>query len=169
VEGLIQQQPPDRSEPGVSSRRADLHPVSADHRDDDIVEDALLAGPGQEGNDVPPGSGPGAEPLVEIALGAFTQVPSAAVQPRQVALAAARSRTIVNRLTCVSARPTEIPQVRAAAAYPTGSPQTKRHSPAHGGTPAKVALSARDEHLCRSSGLTGMCNSRSLRAVQTSC
>jgi transposase InsO family protein len=36
-------------------------------------------------------------------------------------------------------RPTEIPQVRAAAAFPTGFPQTKRHSPAHGGTTAKVA------------------------------
>jgi pimeloyl-ACP methyl ester carboxylesterase len=36
-------------------------------------------------------------------------------------------------------RPTEIPQVRAAAAFPTGFPQTKRHFPAHGGTPARVA------------------------------
>jgi hypothetical protein len=32
-EGLIQQQPPDRSEPGVSSRRAGLRPVSADRWD----------------------------------------------------------------------------------------------------------------------------------------
>ena len=69
----------------------------------------------------------------------------------------------------MSARPTEIPQVRAAAAFPTGFPQTKRHSPAYVGTPAKVALSARDEHLCRSSGLTVICNSRSLRAVQAFC
>jgi NAD(P)-dependent dehydrogenase (short-subunit alcohol dehydrogenase family) len=36
--------------------------------------------------------------------------------------------------------PTEIPQVRAAAALPTGFPHTKRHSPAQGGTPARVAL-----------------------------
>ena len=33
----------------------------------------------------------------------------------------------------------------------------------------RVALSACDEHLCRSSGLTVTCNSRSLRAVQASC
>jgi hypothetical protein len=82
-EGLIQQQPPDRSEPGVRSRRAGLHPVSADHRDGDVADDALLTGPGQEGDDVPPGGGPGGEPLVEIVLGAVTELPSAAVQPGQ--------------------------------------------------------------------------------------
>jgi len=48
-------------------------------------------------------------------------------------------RTIVKRLSSASARPTEIPQVRAATAIPTTFPQTKRYSPAHGGTPAKVA------------------------------
>jgi hypothetical protein len=43
-------------------------------------------------------------------------------------------------LSSASARPTEIPQVRPRRRFPTGFPQTKRHSPAHGGTPAKVAL-----------------------------
>jgi aryl-alcohol dehydrogenase-like predicted oxidoreductase len=37
-------------------------------------------------------------------------------------------------------RPTEIPQVRATTTFPTGFPQTKRHSPAHVGTPANLAL-----------------------------
>ena len=36
-------------------------------------------------------------------------------------------------------RPTEIPQVRTATAFPTGFPQTKRHSPAYAGTPANLA------------------------------
>jgi hypothetical protein len=37
----------------------------------------------QEGDDVPPGGGPGGEPLVEIVLGAFTDLPPAVGQPRQ--------------------------------------------------------------------------------------
>ena len=61
-------------------------------------------------------------------------------QGPKVALATARFRTIAKTLSSASARPTEIPQVRAATAFPTGFPQTKRHSPAHGGTPANVAL-----------------------------
>ena len=55
---------------------AGLRPVSVDHRDGEVVDDALLAGPGQEGDDVPPGGRPGGEPLVEIVLGAVTEVPS---------------------------------------------------------------------------------------------
>jgi hypothetical protein len=47
------------------------------------VDDALLTGLRQEGDDVPPGGRPGGEPLVEIVLGAFTQVPSAVGQLRQ--------------------------------------------------------------------------------------
>src|SRR6478752_5354676 len=60
----------------VRSGRAGLRPRGADHRNLELADDALLAGPGQEGDDVPPGGGPGAEPRVEIVLGAFTQVPS---------------------------------------------------------------------------------------------
>src|SRR5207249_9082940 len=82
-EGLIQQQPPDRREPGLRSRRAGLRPAGPGHRNLDGAGDALLAGPGQEGDDVPPGGGPGTEPRVEIVLGAVTEVPSAAVQPGQ--------------------------------------------------------------------------------------
>jgi hypothetical protein len=82
-EGLVEQQPPDRREPGVRSGRAGLRPRGADHRNLELADDALLAGPGQEGNDVPPGGRPGAEPRVEIVPGAVTQVPSAAGQPGQ--------------------------------------------------------------------------------------
>ena len=82
-EGLIQQPPPDRRAPGVRSRRAGLRPFGADHRNVDVADDALLAGPGQEGDDVPPGGGPGAEPLVQVVLGTFTKLPPAAVQPCQ--------------------------------------------------------------------------------------
>jgi len=82
-EGLLEQQPPDRREPGVRSGRAGLRPRGADHRNLELADDALLAGPGQAGNDVPPGSRPGAEPRVEIVLGAVTQVPSAIGRPGQ--------------------------------------------------------------------------------------
>jgi len=53
----------------------------------------------------------------------------------KVALATARFRTIVKKLSSASARPTEIPQVRAAAALPhrfptdkTAFPGTRRHT-----------------------------------------
>ena len=55
--------------------------------------------------------------------------------PPEVALVTARFRTIVKRLSSASARPTEIPQVRAATAFPhrfptdqTAFPGTRRHT-----------------------------------------
>jgi hypothetical protein len=41
---------------------------------------------------------------------------------------------------CRQRHPTEIPQIRISGGGPTGNPRTKRHSPAHGDTPARMAL-----------------------------
>jgi hypothetical protein len=54
-----------------------------DHGQLDAAEDALAAGPGQEGQGVLPGAWPGGEPAVEVVLGAFAELVSAAGQPGQ--------------------------------------------------------------------------------------
>ena len=50
--------------------------------------------------------------------------------------------------------PTEFPQVRSTAWFPTESPRTKRHSPAHGGTDANMPLLALTGLYAGSAGLT---------------
>jgi hypothetical protein len=47
------------------------------------VERDQAAGEAVAGDDVPPGGGPGGEPLVQIVLGTFTELPSTAGQPGQ--------------------------------------------------------------------------------------
>jgi hypothetical protein len=54
-----------------------------DHGQLEAAEDALAAGPGQEGEGVLPRAWPGGEPAVEVVLGAFAELVSAAGQPGQ--------------------------------------------------------------------------------------
>jgi hypothetical protein len=54
-----------------------------DHGQLDAAEDALVTGPGQEGEGVLPGAWPGGEPAVEVVLGALAELVSAAGQPGQ--------------------------------------------------------------------------------------
>ena len=81
-EGVIEQQPPDRREPRRGCRCWGFR-LGVDHGQFDAAEDALLAGPGQEGQGVLPGAGPAGEPAVEVVLGALGGPASAAGQPGQ--------------------------------------------------------------------------------------
>ena len=81
-EGVIEQQPADRREPLLGGRPRGFGP-GVDHGQLGAAEDALVAGPGQEGEGVLPGAWPGGEPAVKVVLGAFAELASAAGQPGQ--------------------------------------------------------------------------------------
>jgi hypothetical protein len=47
-------------------------------------------------------------------------------------------RSRITTARCRQRHPTEIPQIRISGGGPTENPRTKRHSPAHSGTPARM-------------------------------
>jgi hypothetical protein len=67
-EGVIEQQPADRRERLLGGRRWGFG-LGVDHGQLDAAEDALVAGPGQEGEGVLPGAWSRSEPAVKVVLG----------------------------------------------------------------------------------------------------